>query len=327
MTLRSEEIEHLVFMATHAPSVHNTQPWRFTATPSSLVLSQDTNRQVHVIDPWGRELLMSCGAALDHLEVAARAIGLDAAVVLCVEGNTVAEIHFTRGAEATTVEVDRAIAILERHTNRGRFSGPALTDDVLDAVRSRAQQHDTLVRVVDASEITEVEVLLSRAEDRLLRSADYLRELDRWVWHGSINDHRGNGLPQPAVQHGINRAESLTGREFNGTRLVRPSEPPAAEEQTVVLLTTMADTRRDWIQSGRALSAVLLTVTIKGLVAQPLGQVVDLSGARKALSDLLGTIGSPQMLLRIGHGPSLPATPRRSVSDVLTVSSVGAPHV
>ena len=80
MTLRSEEIEHLVFMATHAPSVHNTQPWRFTATPSSLVLSQDTNRQVHVIDPWGRELLMSCGAALDHLEVAARAIGLDAAV-------------------------------------------------------------------------------------------------------------------------------------------------------------------------------------------------------------------------------------------------------
>lgn len=148
--------------------------------------------------------------------------------LLCVEGKTVAEIHFTRGAEATTVEVDRAIALLERHTNRGRFLGPALTDDVHDAVRSRAQQHDTLVRVVDASEITEVEVLLSRAEDRLLRSADYLQELDRWVWHGSINDHRGNGLPQPAVQHGINRAESLTGREFNGTRLVRPSEPPAA---------------------------------------------------------------------------------------------------
>jgi hypothetical protein len=71
------------------------------------------------------------------------------------------------------------------------------------------------------------------------------------------------------------------------------------------------------VQAGRALSALLLAATEEGVLAQPLGQVVDVPEARWGLQRLLGTLGAPQMLLRLGFGVSVPVSPRRPVDEVL----------
>jgi hypothetical protein len=170
--------------------------------------------------------------------------------------------------------------------------------------------------VVRSDELVEVEVLVSRAEEALLRVDGYQQELERWVWHGVPDENRGDGLPQEAVEHGTGRAESLPGRAFAGP-IPRPGDPPPAEQLTVVLLSSRADTPTDWVQAGRALSALLLTATQDGLLAQPFGQVMDLPSSRAALAHVLGIAGVPQMLLRLGHGASHPVTPRRPVADVL----------
>ena len=61
--------------AGRAPSVHNTQPWRWRVLPDRMELHADRSRQLGVSDPDGRLLMISCGAALHHARVALAAEG------------------------------------------------------------------------------------------------------------------------------------------------------------------------------------------------------------------------------------------------------------
>ena len=313
------ELAHLVLMATYAPSVHNTQPWQFETLSDGLLLRADRSRQLAVTDPYGRDLAMSCGAAVHHLQVAARAIGLDTEVTLFPhdgEPDDLAHVRVLRGAPATEPEVEAAVAILHRHTHRGRFPSEQVSGELVEQLRAAVELQHGMLRVVHPDELVEVEVLVSLSEQTLLQTSGYAAELNQWVWTAGQDGPRPDGLPADAVDHGVDRAESLQGRQFVGTGPERSGEPPVPEHPTVVLLTTLADEPGDWVQAGRALSALLLAATAGHALAQPIGQVVDVPQTRWAIQRLLGTVGIPQMLLRLGSGDSLPQTPRRAVGDV-----------
>src|SRR5438045_93010 len=70
-----ETIRRVVAEAVWAPSVHNTQPWRFTAAGPEISLHADDGRQLPVSDPDGREMMISCGAALFTARLALRSLG------------------------------------------------------------------------------------------------------------------------------------------------------------------------------------------------------------------------------------------------------------
>lgn len=70
-----ETLRGAIALATRAPSVHNTQPWRWVVGEESVHLYADWSRQLPATDPDGRDLLISCGAALHHLRVALAALG------------------------------------------------------------------------------------------------------------------------------------------------------------------------------------------------------------------------------------------------------------
>src|SRR5260370_36098745 len=65
---------YLIEVAARAPSVHNTQPWRFKVREHAIDLYCDRTRQL-LTDPAGREMLISCGAALYGLRLAVRSLG------------------------------------------------------------------------------------------------------------------------------------------------------------------------------------------------------------------------------------------------------------
>src|SRR5215210_889125 len=117
-------LEQLVAAASCAPSIHNTQPWRFVRTPAAVDLYADPARRLMATDPGGRELMASCGAALHTFQVVAAAAGWVTKVRRLPDPSRphlVAEITFAT-APASPEAVALAQAVPARRTDRRRVS-------------------------------------------------------------------------------------------------------------------------------------------------------------------------------------------------------------
>jgi hypothetical protein len=317
-------MQHLVLLATRAPSIHNTQPWRLVRTREGLDVGVDRARQLQAVDPMGRQMLVSCGALVHHLIVAAPALSLDPHVTLLPDpddNDLVARLSTTEVAgPPCESDVRRAEAILHRSTDRTRFDDAALGDDAYEVMwRAVEGQGAMLLRIRDEDRIA-VEVLVEHAERELLGDDAYVRELDHWVFDPHLQDERPDGIPVAAVAPGPGRAEEISGRRFVPRRTKERHEGVRASERPeLLLLTTVADEPADWLRAGMALSALLLDATEIGVSAQPIGQVTDIAYERNRLRAELGVVGVPQLLLRVGRRAGRPMlrSPRRDVGAVL----------
>ena len=74
----SEKSHFLLRYAILAPSGHNTQPWLFKIVGNNNIIEvyADRSRALPLVDPDDRELIISCGAALYHLRLAANHFGI-----------------------------------------------------------------------------------------------------------------------------------------------------------------------------------------------------------------------------------------------------------
>jgi hypothetical protein len=312
-----EQLRHVVSAAGLAPSVHNTQPWRFVARADRLELHADPSRQLRVLDPDGRQLHLSCGAALFHARVAARALGLGVQVHLLPDRDDpgrLADLVLGAGPAATDAEIRLATAILHRHTHRGAFDDRAVPTGVLDALRDAAQAEGArLPQVAADDQLLQLEVLLAGADAMEEKDERYRKELAQWVHHAPL---RADGIPAAAVAAAP--GSSLRQRDFTGQRTgAVDGSAPAPDRPAVVVLTTDDDEPVSWLRAGQALASVLLHAADLGVQAQPLGQVTDILAYRFGLRHALGLAGLPQLVLRMGYAPRTGATPRRSVDDVL----------
>jgi hypothetical protein len=82
------EMTALVTAAARAPSLHNSQPWRFRVRGDSVELHADPGRVLRQIDPAGREQVISCGAALFGLRLGLRRLGYVACAELLPRSGT-----------------------------------------------------------------------------------------------------------------------------------------------------------------------------------------------------------------------------------------------
>ena len=118
---------YLIGIAARAPSLHNTQPWQFKAGEHAIEMYADTSRQLR-IDPDGREMLISCGAALYGLRLAMRTLGNLPEVNLLPESarpRLLARVRLGPAKPLTADERKMLLAVQHRHTHRGPFEpGP-----------------------------------------------------------------------------------------------------------------------------------------------------------------------------------------------------------
>ena len=330
-------LHDIVEQATRAPSIHNTQPWRFVASGDVLELWTDPTRGLAVLDPNGRARHLSCGASLLHARIAAESAGYAAAVVLQpdpAQPEHLADIQLTWGA--TPLSGDLSEAISTRRTERGAFSSSAqrLSPEVVAALQGAAEVESCWLRVADSSDDqTAIAVLLARADAIERDDPGYREELRRWTGQG---EEAADGVPSSAVPEGdpARRGSNFRLRDFVADRddaagLVDSNEsadPPPAEKPLVALLGTRDDDVLSWLAAGQGLARLLLTAASLGVAVSPMTQALEIPDTRARLASELGVLGHPQMLLRLGYAVSSPATdtspsrtPRRSVEDVLEV--------
>jgi hypothetical protein len=326
MTTNGPDFPAVIELARTAPSIHNTQPWLFHAEGDVLTLLYDDERRLTVLDPDARSLTISCGAALHLARLGLRLQGFDSTVEIppAFEGPTreLARIHVRPGSPVTAEEVVLEHAARSRHTQRGPFDPTRVEDDTVESLRDAVQDEGAWVRMLTTSEEqVGLAVLLSRADDAERQEEGYADELAAWT---SRPAGAGDGLTAEAVAAAnVPRPSSLRLREFGeGTEGddARPDAddlPPQAEHPLVAIIGTDADTRLDWLLAGQAMCSLLLRAGVDGVQASPMSQVVDQPWTRRRLASELGSVGYPQMVLRLGHAQPGPQTPRRAVDDLI----------
>ena len=315
-------LRSLVEYAALAPSGHNAQPWRFRLRDGGAELLADRTRALPVVDPDDRELVISCGAALGVMRVAVRHFGHEADIEILpdpADPDVLARVRV--GPPHVATDRDEALfrAIAHRHTNRRPFDERPVPRPLLRELTHIAAAGGAWLRVVTAPGLKAVIADLVAEGDRH-QAADpaFRRELASWMRPNRTRQQDG----MPGYTQGIGDAASVVMPAVIrmvdwGRKQAAADRALAVDSPTLLLLGTAADTPRDWLRTGQALSLVLLSITAAGVSASFLNQPIEVPPLRARLAQALGLTGTPQLLLRLGYGPATRATPRREVAAVI----------
>lgn len=234
--LRSEVIVDALRLACRAPSLHNSQPWRWVATDHTVELFADPARLVRSADATGREALISCGAVLDHFRVAMAAAGWQTSVQRFPDSGDplhLATIAFI-AATVSDEQKRRADAILLRRTDRLPLASPPGWDELARTMMQNTASGTVRVDVVgddfrdslaQASEL----VAALRAYD-----TDYHNELSWWTadFDSSAGYRRAHWYRRLKVTASTSDVRSLSSHTPNAvprstrtTRKFLPSRP------------------------------------------------------------------------------------------------------
>ena len=303
--------------AALAPSIHNSQPWRFRVGPAGIDVLADRSRRLDVIDPTGRELLISVGAAILNLRVAI--LGHGRVPILRIfpdprQPDLVARV--TIGPVTVPDPTARALlaAIPRRHTNRRPFTGLAVPGTVIDELTAAAAAEGAALAIADPIGRDAILGLAATADAWQRAEAGYRDELTAWTVppYG-----RRDGVPaQTFGPH--DRHESLPLRDFGLTQPQLHRRDATFEPRpTIVVLRTTGDEPNHWVRAGQALERVQLTAVVRGVAATPMTQALEIPEIRGLLTDP-ARHRHPQIILRLGYGRPAAASPRRPLHEVLT---------
>lgn len=306
--------------AIAAPSIHNTQPWRFRLREGGIDVLADPVRQLEVIDPGGRALLMSIGAAVLNLRVSMLAHGRTPMVQLLPSTNDrdlVARVAVGVPVRVTETARLLAQAIPRRHTNRRPFADIAIPGEVRSELIDAVTAEGATLTMLDNSACAGVLSIIRTAENRWRHDPSYWAELARWTRQ---SPGRKDGVPAEAFGP-WSVLDSVPLRDFG---LVQPIPHrwtmPFEQEPTLAVIYTTADGRREWLRAGQALQRALLTAAVRGLASSLMTQPLELPDLRLMLVD--DGVRFPQAILRLGYGrPSAPS-PRRALDEVLVPNGV-----
>jgi nitroreductase len=304
--------------AVRAPSVHNTQPWRMVLDGDVLELRADGRRRLTVLDPDGRQMMMSLGCALLNARVALAAEGAgaqvdrmpDAADPELVARITVSDapVDATLGALAAVIE--------ERRANRRRFEDDAVPEEVIGQLESAASAEGVQVLVLRSEEDRTAAAVLSQRADAMQTSDPaYQEELRAWI---STDAQRADGVPVTAAPHAGEAHDDIPIRVFDTEgQGGLPTETHSSIRQCLFVLAGRGDAPGDWLRGGEALERLWLEAAALGYAASPLTQSVEVRQTRLQMRSALRTEGWPLVMVRVGKAPATPATPRRPLEDLL----------
>jgi hypothetical protein len=314
----ADQVEYLIATAARAPSVHNTQPWRFRVTADALELYADPARRLRA-DPKGREMVISCGAALFGLRLGMRSLGFMPLVeILPTPGRRMllARVRFGSQRQIDPSEREMLAAVPHRHTHRGPFSAEQLPAGLLTSLLHDASAEGATLSLLDRGRGYERLVdIINTASQR--QDLDPRMRADMQDWTRSPGSSARDGVPATAFPPASDRHRRRLSRDFDLGRNFGQLEPGGPPPAATAVLLTPGDSVGDWLCAGQALHRVLAHAAAQWVFASLHTQPLESAMIRDLIADQLMLPGAPQMILQLGPAHSTPVTARRPPADLI----------
>ena len=322
VAIPADQVRYLITTAARAPSVHNTQPWRFKVSPDAIELYADPRRKL-LVDPVGREMLISCGAALFGLRLAVRSLGYQPVVESLPDParlRLLARVRLSTGTPLTEIERRLLEAVPHRHTHRGPFADEPLPDGLLPALQHDARAEGATLALVESAityqQLADIVSAASRRQD-----LDPVARAEVRRWSRAVGSTARDGVPAesfPAAAGPAGRPRGrLRQRDFDLGRelgMLMTGGPAAA---ATAVLVTPGDGRADWLHAGQALHRLLAHAADRWVFASLYSQPLEAAAIRDLIRSRLGLPGAPQMLLQLGLAHTTQATARRPPAELM----------
>ena len=320
------QLRSLLGYAVLAPSSHNSQPWRFLVNGATISVCADRLRALPVVDPFDRELIISCGAALLNLRVALNHAGLAHTISTFpseVDPDLLALVRVCDDGYSDASLGALFDAITDRVTTRAPFESSAVPEELQrDLIAAGVAEGADIACVDSIAHRARVAELVAEADRQQFADPRFRRELASWI------DPRRHVDGMPAFAAGVPALLDFAApvvttavRTFDlGNGLAALHHQLVGASPLIVCIATVRDDREAWLAAGQALERILLVATRAGYTASYLNQPIETAGLRAHLCHMLGLRGEPQLLLRIGRGPHTPHSPRRPLDEVISFS-------
>lgn len=320
-----EVIRAALRAACRAPSLHNSQPWLWTAADQALHLFVDKQRILYSADRTAREAVIGCGAMLDHFCVAMAADGWVPNVTRLPGPDNplhLASIDFPAIRLAPREDRRRrADAISRRRTDRLPFVEPPDWPALAARLRTSVAFETVRFDVVPDHLRSELAYASRLTESFRMYDTPYHAELHWWTGQFESRD----GIPHSALVSASEAERVDVGRRFPHV-CAGDRRAELCDQAKIVVLSTPENDRLSVLNCGEALSAVLLEATMAGMATCTLSHITELATSRDIVARLIEQDSTPQILIRVGLAARddavAPATPRRPLDEFFRVSAL-----
>ncbi|MFT6898820.1 MAG: hypothetical protein ACJA13_003247, partial [Paraglaciecola sp.] len=276
-----EQLYFLLNYAVLAPSSHNTQPWLFRLNDNSLDIYVDFKRALSFVDPDNREMIISCGAAIGTLVLAAKYFSYQANVKYAPTADPaglLASISLTQSHKPGADDIAIFGAIMRRQTNRGPFDDMTIAPQILnDCARVAKSYGVEFVHFIDDEQKDFIAELAQLADRKQFSQPWFRNELALWMRPKRHHNKDGMSAYRFGIPDFLTPIAGFIIRTFNIGKQVASSNRAKIQSASPALgiFASQSDSQHDWLNTGHALAHVLLILTCHGLTAGYINQVIE----------------------------------------------------
>jgi hypothetical protein len=322
--------KQILFLASLAPSGHNTQPWFVKyIEPFHWIIGNDKSRWLPAVDPTQRETILSVGAFLQNLEYAANNIGYNCqfnTLAITNQDENITDVKLTKATGIIRYDIEQ---IKHRRTVRSNYQSDTLKKedslylikeeiDFIHYIPNNSKEHQWLNE--QTIEANRIQAYRDSAES----------ELANWIRFSSKDAERNmDGLTLAGME-----IEGIPGwylRNFYGKKDVLKK---SFREQSIDKVVKQVSQSAGWLliiskdnsvatslETGKRLQRVWLKIREKNIAIHPMTQIIEEASTNQILNQSIGINEPIQFILRTGYLKKYPepVTLRRSIDRFVRI--------